>query len=613
MTHSEALGAKLKKTAMELLDNRQAMDASAGMFLRMAENAAEEALRAGMLFPWAEAVRILEMGKTQQVLAGVLWSLASIWGQAMRQEEFARLCLGIWKEEQPEKFPVWIQRTDGYVTLSPVLCSWLEGEMPTLPEGMELIFPVPAPSYGLDALLPEGEEIFRQAEESRQPQILCISGESGSGRQFYMEQLCARMDVPLLLLDDRYYPDTARNLNECMLCVQLYGAFPCVRIGKENRERLLKRMSSVFRFYGVIKEEDRPLHEDPGAVVRLRRIPKPDRACRKRAAEAILGNSLEKLPRGILRNQLTGRQLPMGAFVRYMENVRAELETGTARTESMPVPFSSGSLHLLPADRTFDELKLPQSQFEQLRQISRMAAVRGEVMDQWGFGHKFSYGNGMSVLFYGAPGTGKTMAAQVLANELGMPLYRVDLSQLISKYIGETQKNIGRIFDEADKCDCILLFDEADAVFAKRSEVSDAQDRYSNAETAYLLQRIEQYMGVSILATNLLQNFDDAFRRRISYMVHFPMPDAQLREELWKSIFPKETPVSAEVDAKLLAQAFELSGASVKNAALHGALLAKAEESPVKMSHILNGIRNEYGKQGRSFSSSQKELLEAFR
>ena len=158
---------------------------------------------------------------------------------------------------------------------------------------------------------------------------------------------------------------------------------------------------------------------------------------------------------------------------------------------------------------------------------------------------------------------------------------------MVSKYVGETQKNIGKIFDEADKCDCILLFDEADAIFSKRSEVSDAQDRYSNAEIAYLLQRMEQYQGVSILATNLLQNFDEAFRRRISYMVHFPMPDAALREELWNSIFPGKTKLGA-------------------------ACRASAQESPVKMCHILEGIGNEYAKQGRSMSAAQKELIEAY-
>ena len=142
--------------------------------------------------------------------------------------------------------------------------------------------------------------------------------------------------------------------------------------------------------------------------------------------------------------------------------------------------------------------------------------------------------------------------------------------------------------------------------------MSDAQDRYSNAETAYLLQRIEQYAGISVLATNLLQNFDEAFRRRISYMVHFPMPDASLRKELWEEIFPTDTPIDPEVDTCMLAQAFEISGAAIKNAAMHGALEAASEHSPVKMKHLLSGIQNEYSKQGRNFSAAQKELLEAF-
>ena len=271
-----------------------------------------------------------------------------------------------------------------------------------------------------------------------------------------------------------------------------------------------------------------------------------------------------------------------------------------------------GKAVLIRPQFVWEDLVLPEASKKLLQDICSRSRNQELVYGTWEFSSRFPYGLGTSILFTGSPGTGKTMAAQVMANELGMPLYRVDLSQLISKYIGETQKNIGRIFEEADKCDCILLFDEADAIFTKRSDVSDAQDRYSNAETAYLLQRIEQYSGVSILATNLLQNFDDAFRRRISYMVHFPMPDAALRKELWESIFPKDTPVAGEVDALMLAQAFELSGASIKNAALHGALLAASEGVPVGMKHLLGGIENEYGKQGKNFSTSQRELLEAF-
>ena len=234
-----------------------------------------------------------------------------------------------------------------------------------------------------------------------------------------------------------------------------------------------------------------------------RTLSRPDRQLKLRMAQEVLGDLVGRLPEDVSIHQITGRQLPTGAFLRYLHNIRAELELGSADRECLLRTPVSARLNLLAANRTFAELKLPGAQMELLKKLCAMISSREEVMEQWGFGDKFSYGNGISVLFYGAPGTGKTMAAQVLAGELGMPLYRVDLSQLISKYIGETQKNIGRVFDEADKCDCILLFDEADAIFTKRSDVSDAQDRYSNAETAYLLQRIEQYGGVSILATNL--------------------------------------------------------------------------------------------------------------
>ena len=440
----------------------------------------------------------------------------------------------------------------------------------------------------------------------------CISAEPGSGRQYLMEQICAAQQTPLLLTEGGTFRNTPRNMNAGVLCVRLYDAFPCVRLDKEIREDLLEEFTACFGAFGILKDKDRELAEGAGCAVVERTLSRPDRQLKLRIAQDVLGDLTERLPEDVSIHQITGRQLPTGAFLRYLHNIRAELELGSADRECLLRTPVSARLNLLAANRTFAELKLPGAQMELLKKLCAMISSREEVMEQWGFGDKFSYGNGISVLFYGAPGTGKTMAAQVLAGELGMPLYRVDLSQLISKYIGETQKNIGRVFDEADKCDCILLFDEADAIFTKRSDVSDAQDRYSNAETAYLLQRIEQYGGVSILATNLLQNFDDAFRRRISYMVHFPMPDTDLRTELWEGIFPENTPVSPEVDCRMLAQAFELSGASIKNAAMHAALLAKAEDTSVGMRHILDGIRNEYGKQGKNFSSSQKELANAF-
>lgn len=611
MGYIEEWNQKLKQAGLELGTAKTDQKARSLSLYEEIQSIGQEVEERGIFWPFWEAVNRLELSFVHQILLCILWSRA---GRGMLSEDFLALYRTLTEqmEQKLSILPAWFHIQEDKVWLSPVLHGWLEGTVPELPEAAELIIPRKEKSYGLEHILSDAEAIFQTVEETQRPAILCMEGEEGSGRQFCMEQICAAHELTLLLLDADRFHAAARELNECVLCARLFDAFVCVRLGKEIRSRLFRDLQACFLFYGVIKNTARILEENPEAVVYTRKIAGPDRQLKLLMAKEQLGEWAEQLPAELGIPQLIGKQLPTGTFLRYIRTIRAELEAGTMHAAQFLTPTVSSSLNLLPATRTFEELKLPGAQYEQLRQISRMIAAREEVLSQWGFAEKFSYGNGMSLLFYGAPGTGKTMAAQVMAHELGMPLYRVDLSQLISKYIGETQKNIGRIFDEADKCDCILLFDEADAIFAKRSDVSDAQDRYSNAETAYLLQRIEQYAGVSILATNLLQNFDEAFRRRISYMVHFPMPDMTLRKELWDSIFPSATPVSSEVDTLALAQAFELSGASIKNAALHGALLARAEGSEVRMKHLLSGIRNEYGKQGKAFSSSQKELLDAY-
>ena len=562
---------------------------------------------------WKLMSREFALTENEQLLLCALWELPKELGKELSHEEFASLYQKLFQDTSfGMKLPEWIYEVENKIILAPVVKCWLDGEIPVLPVGCSFTIPAVKKSYGLDTVLADAKVIFENTGKMDSPAILCIEGEKGSGRSFCMEQICANQDLALITIDAEMFQGKDRELNALVLCAKLYGAFVCVKLEAQTKEQLIRNLCACFQFYGVIKNDHRELQEQPDAVVFTRKLDRPNRMLKQQIVEELMGDCLNQLTDKVQKTQLVGRQLPMGSFLRYLKNVRAELNAGTFCMERMQAAAVSSSLNFLPSTRTFDELKLPKVQYEQLQKISKMIAARESVMTRWGFGNKFSYGNGMTVLFYGAPGTGKTMAAQVLANALGMPLYRVDLSQLISKYIGETQKNIGRIFDEAEKCDCILLFDEADAIFSKRSDVSDAQDRYSNAETAYLLQRIEQYTGVSILATNLLQNFDDAFRRRISYMVHFPMPDVELRKELWESIFPKETPVAKEVDALMLAQAFELSGASIKNAALHGALLAGAENCEVRMRHILDGIRNEYGKQGKSFSSSQKELIDAF-
>ncbi len=611
MNYAEILNRRLKKAGRDFAKG-QAVDKKEQLQVFLHE-IMREGQDTGTFFPWTEAVHRLEMEEMDQLLLCASWGLCAVEG-SISAEIFRKLYMEIY-EEEPENtasLPAWYRPVNGRIALSDVVFSFLEGRSPELPDGVRLVLPKKETCYGAESILVDGKKIFQLAEKREEPLIFCLTGEMGSGRTFLMEQLAAEEEMTLLLMDGERFQGGKREWNDCVLCTALYDSFFCIRMGTEEREELLRDLSDCFTFFGMIRDEDRPLIERTEAAVLTRKVERPDRQLKEQMAEDLLGDLWIQLPTQVRKAQITGRQLPTGSYLQYLKNIRAEVEAGMHVEGTELAPTSATRLQLLPATRTFAELKLPNTQYQKLQQICRMISAKEQVLEQWGFGQKFSYGNGISILFYGAPGTGKTMAAQVMANELGMPLYRVDLSQLISKYIGETQKNIGRIFEEADKCDCILLFDEADAIFTKRSDVSDAQDRYSNAETAYLLQRIEQYSGVSILATNLLQNFDDAFRRRISYMVHFPMPDAALRKELWESIFPQDTPVAGEVDALMLAQAFELSGASIKNAALHGALLAASEGVPVGMKHLLGGIENEYGKQGKNFNTSQRELLEAF-
>jgi hypothetical protein len=245
------------------------------------------------------------------------------------------------------------------------------------------------------------------------------------------------------------------------------------------------------------------------------------------------------------------------------------------------------------------DLVLPERQIALLREICDQIRHQPQVLQAWGFGHRLQHGTGLSVLFSGQPGTGKTMAAQVLAGDLGLDLYTVDLSQVTSKYIGETEKNLGAVFAEAQTANAVLFFDEADALFGKRSEVSDAHDRYANLEISYLLQRMEQYSGVVVLATNLRQNLDEAFTRRIRFMVDFPFPDPEHRRRIWQAHFPAAAPVAAEVDVDLLARAFPLAGGSIKNVVLNAAFLAAANGGEIAPAHLMHGIRREFDKVGK--------------
>jgi len=254
---------------------------------------------------------------------------------------------------------------------------------------------------------------------------------------------------------------------------------------------------------------------------------------------------------------------------------------------------------------TWDDIILPADQMLQLREICAQAEYRNVVYGRWGFERKLSLGKGLNILFCGPPGTGKTMAAEVIARELHLDLYRIDLSQVVSKYIGESEKNLDRIFTAAESSNAILFFDEADALFGKRSEVRDSHDRYANLEISYLLQKMEEYRGTSILATNLRQNLDEAFMRRLQAVVEFPFPDEEYRARIWKNVYPKEAPVAGDVNFAVLGQKIQLAGGNIKNMALAAAFYAASEGGEIRMYHLIQAAFREYQKIGRGWNDTE--------
>ena len=245
------------------------------------------------------------------------------------------------------------------------------------------------------------------------------------------------------------------------------------------------------------------------------------------------------------------------------------------------------------------DIILPNDQIAQLIEIISTVRGRPIVLEDWGVGRKLTSSQGVTILFAGPPGTGKTMAAEVLAKELGLDLYKIDLSTVVSKYIGETEKNLEKIFHEAASSNAILFFDEADAIFGKRSEVKDAHDRYANIEISYLLQRMEAYDGVTILATNLRANLDEAFTRRLQFAIDFPFPEEADRLRIWNALFPPDVPRVANLDFQLLSRRFKLAGGNIRNIIVNAAFQAAADGGVVKMEHLLHGTRREMQKMGR--------------
>jgi len=251
----------------------------------------------------------------------------------------------------------------------------------------------------------------------------------------------------------------------------------------------------------------------------------------------------------------------------------------------------------------WEDLILPEPQVCSLRQLASQVRHRMKVYETWGFSAKGLRGLGVSALFAGESGTGKTMAAEVLARELALDLYRIDLSAVVSKYIGETEKNLKQVFDAAEEGGVLLLFDEADALFGKRSEVKDSHDRYANIEVSYLLQRMEAFQGLAILTTNSKSALDKSFQRRLRFTVSFPFPDAAQREAIWRRIFPAATPTQGLEHARL-AQ-LNVAGGNIRNIALNAAFLAAEARTPVQMTHVLQAAKAEAQKIERPLAEAE--------
>jgi SpoVK/Ycf46/Vps4 family AAA+-type ATPase len=251
----------------------------------------------------------------------------------------------------------------------------------------------------------------------------------------------------------------------------------------------------------------------------------------------------------------------------------------------------------------FEEMVLPDDVVEALHDMIAMVKKRAQILERWGYQRHLGISRGVSALFSGEPGTGKTMAASVIASDLGLELMRIDLSQVVSKWVGETEKNLAKIFDEAQDANAMLLFDEADALFAKRTEVKTAQDRYANLEVNYILQRMETFDGISVLTTNFEGSIDPALQRRLNFRVRFPEPELEEREQLWQRLLPPETGLHADAPFKKLAARFEMTGGYIKNAIVRAAVIAAREGRGMTVDDLWAGAHHEYAEMGKVLSS----------
>jgi hypothetical protein len=482
------------------------------------------------------------------------------------------------------------------------------------------------PQRALDTLVlpPELHTRLLHIVRERRPLTLALQGSYGSGRRAVAEALCAAAGQPLLAVnleaiaaaDDQQPPSEliGRALREASLrdaALLWVGAERVLHDETHERWRTaLVAALDAHPGWNILALE-RPW-EARGALRSFLRVELPplsfserDQLWRQRLNGSNPGGDVLQVVASTFR--LSGGQIRDAAtMARALAHWRAA--DGAPALEAADLFMacraqSSGKLESLArkigTTYRWDDIVLPAEQVGMLQEICIQVRQRRTVLETWGFDRHLAMGKGVNVLFAGQSGTGKTMAAEIIAAELGMELFKVDLSTMVSKYIGETEKNLDRIFTAAREANAILFFDEADSIFGKRSEVKDAHDRYANIEVGYLLQKMEEYDGIVILATNLRKNLDDAFVRRLHVAIDFPCPEEPDRARIWQKVFPASAPLAGDVDLAFLARNFKLAGGNIRNIALLAAYLAAEDGDAITMKHIIRAIRREYQKIGK--------------
>jgi ATPase family associated with various cellular activities (AAA) len=450
------------------------------------------------------------------------------------------------------------------------------------------------------------------------PLIVYLRGPYGAGQEDIALGLAARLERPLICLDGELAPTDGLELGAVLEAVfrdAYLWAAPVLVLGAdrlipgdgEDRVRLLASILNKYPGVTLVAgERSWPRFARHSSIaVHVIRLTVPDLARRHAAWSSVLPTEQAELS-AELANQfrLTVGQI-RDAVAEVGRSCAVQSTDGPTATDWFAAcrGQSSHSLAELGQKQTghhgWDDLVLDQKRVGQLQDMCVQVRYRERVFSEWGLGRKVTSGRGITALFTGPPGTGKTLAATVISYELGLDLYRIDLSQVVSKYIGETEKNLARIFAEAETSNAVLLFDEADALFGKRTEIRDAHDRYANIETSYLLQRMEEYEGIAILASNLRQNMDEAFVRRLRVIVEFPFPDAASRLRIWSGHLATGAPLAEDIDLRLLAESLPISGGGIRNVVLSAAFLAAARGEPIGMRHLVGAAKAEFEKTGK--------------